>query len=54
MIEVGTLVRFKQDGDFGIVTDICRDHKDVTLYSIKWGDGNHCHHKNNGTWEVIA
>ena len=54
MIEIGSLVRFKQDGDFGIVTGFRKDHRDRTHYLIKWSDGSQIQHLNNGTWEVIA
>ena len=39
MIEIGTLVRYKTDGDFGLITEIM--DKDTKYYSywIKWTDG---------------
>ena len=51
-IEIGTLVRFKHDGDLGIVTAIFMDHGDIQ-YRIKWSDGNHTEHI-VGEFEVIA
>lgn len=43
MIEVGTLVRYKADGDIGIVTDIFMDHGSIE-YCVRWSDGTHCNH----------
>ncbi len=43
MIEIGTLVRYKHDGDIGLVTAILMDHGHV-LYLVKWGDGTQSDH----------
>ena len=52
MIEIGTLVRFKHDGDIGIVTAILMDHGHLE-YKIKWGDGSQFPH-DLSEFEVIA
>ena len=51
-IEIGTLVRFKHDGDLGIVTAIFMDHGHIQ-YRIKWGDGSENEHVSS-EFEVIA
>jgi len=43
MIEIGSLVKFKHDGDVGIVTAILMDHGHI-VYLVKWGDGTHTEH----------
>ena len=43
MIEVGTLVKYYEDGDLGIVTKIIEDPM-YPLYWIKWNDGTEGDH----------
>ena len=45
MIKVGDLVRYKEDGDIGLVTEInyYNDVDDV-LYWCKWSDGTEGDH----------
>ena len=43
MIQIATLVRYKHDGDIGIVTEIFMD-SGVLEYRVKWSDGNYCSH----------
>jgi hypothetical protein len=38
MIEIGTLVRLKSDGDIGLVIKIIDDPM-YALYWVKWSDG---------------
>ena len=52
MIKVGDLVRFKQDGDIGLVTEII-DHPLSPLYWVRWGDGTEGDHL-DFELEVIA
>ena len=40
MIEVGTLVRYKSDGDIGLVIKVVEDCGHF-VYWIKWGDGSY-------------
>lgn len=40
MIEVGTLVKYYEDGDFGIVTKVFQDTLLGVMYRVKWFDGN--------------
>ena len=52
MIEIGTLVRYKQDGDIGLVMKVVEDCGHF-VYWIKWGDGSY--HSCASKWfEVIA
>ena len=55
MIEIGTLVRYHNDGDYGIVVDFLLDDDEnvATLWEIKWGDGTSGHHVHS-EFEVIA
>ena len=38
MIEVGTLVKYKYDGDIGLITEVIEDPMSH-IYWIKWSDG---------------
>lgn len=40
MIEVGTLVKYYEDGDFGIVTKVIQDSLLGVMYRVRWFDGN--------------
>ena len=55
MIELGTLVRYHHDGDYGVVIDfLMDDYEDVaTYYEVRWGDGTSGHHVAS-EFEVIA
>ena len=55
MIEIGTLVKYHHDGDYGIVVDfLLDDNEDLnTYYEIKWCDGTSGHHLHS-EFEVIA
>ena len=55
MIELGTLVRYYHDGDYGVVIDfLLDDDEDIqTYYEIKGGDGTSGHHLFS-EFEVIA
>ena len=52
MIEIGSLVRYKADGDIGLVMKIEEDHG-LLLYWIKWSDGSY-HDFMSLEFEVIA
>lgn len=52
MIEIGSLVKYKHDGDIGLVMKIEEDHGNL-VYWIKWGDGSY-HHFVSSEFEVIA
>ena len=39
MIEVGTLVRSRYDGEIGLITKIMEDHR-FYPYWIEWSDGS--------------
>ena len=52
MIEVGTLVRYKSDGDIGLVIKVVEDCGHF-VYWIKWGDGSY-HSFVASEFEVIA
>ena len=41
MIEVGTLVRYKADGDFGLITEIMNERTRFLSYWIKWLSGRY-------------
>lgn len=55
MIEIGTLVRYHHDGDYGVVIDFLLDDDEniQTYYEIKWCDGTSGHHLHS-EFEVIA
>tara|TARA_B100000035_G_scaffold152505_1_gene129906 strand:- start:533 stop:691 length:159 start_codon:yes stop_codon:yes gene_type:complete len=38
MIEIGTLVEYKADGDIGLITEIIEDPM-YHIYWVKWSDG---------------
>ena len=38
MIEIGSIVRYKHDGDIGLIIRIVDDPM-YPLYWVKWGDG---------------
>jgi len=40
MIEIGTLVRYKADGGFGLITEIMNERTRFLSYWIKWTDGS--------------
>jgi len=40
MIEIGTLVRYKVDGDIGLITEIMNERTRFHSYWIKWADGS--------------
>ena len=41
MIKIGTLVKYKADGDIGIVTEIFMDQGSIEYY-VRWSDGTLC------------
>ena len=43
MIEIGTLVEYKADGDIGLITEIIEDPM-CHIYRVKWGDGTEGDH----------
>ena len=55
MIELGALVRYHHDGDYGIVVDFLLDddEKVDTLWEIQWCDGTSGLHE-SGEFEVMA
>ena len=55
MIEIGTLVKYHHDGDYGIVVDLLLDDDENanTFWEIKWSDGTSGHHLAS-EFEVIA
>ena len=54
MIEVGTLVRYLDDGEIGIVTKVYEPTPDGRqYYKIKWFDGAHGDHRSDGLEELI-
>ena len=55
MIDIGTLVRYHHDGDYGLVIDIIVDDDvpRVAYYEIKWGDGTSGAH-DKSDFKVIA
>ena len=54
MIEVGTLVRYYEDGDFGIVTKVIQDGLLGVVYRVEWFDGNITHKCTIQEMEVIC
>ncbi len=52
MIKVGTMVRYKDDGAIGIVTEINQGMA-CLLYWVRWGDGTESDHL-DFELEVIA
>ena len=53
MIEIGTLVRYKADGDFGLITEIMDEDTRFHSYWIKWSDGSEGDYMST-EFEVIA
>ena len=39
MMQIGTLVRYHHDGDFGLITEIMDEDTGYFTYWIKWTDG---------------
>ena len=53
-IEIGTLVRYYEDGDFGIVTKVIQDGLLGVVYRVEWFDGNITHNCTIQEMEVIC
>ena len=53
MIEIGALVRYKADGDFGLITEIMDEDSIFYSYWIKWTDGTEGDYMST-EFEVIA
>ncbi len=39
-MQVGDLVKFKNDGQLGLVVGVALDHLGDTMYAISWMDGH--------------
>ena len=39
-MQVGDLVKFKNDGFLGLVVGVFNDHLGETMYAIRWMDGH--------------
>ena len=52
MLKVGTLVKYKPDGDIGLITNIIEDPM-YHIYWVKWSDGCEGEHF-DGEFEVLS
>ena len=39
-VQIGDLVKFKNDGFLGLVVGVALDHLGETMYAIRWMDGH--------------